>query len=113
MLAHGAGVTTSRLPTAVKWAQDGFVALDFNANGLPNAQPREFYAALQAGELKEYYLQGRESRDTMYLRGIFSGCSGPSTPSPLSPSGTVSASSRSAAARAAVRPSPPVDSIRA
>lgn len=71
VLAHGAGVTTSRLPTAVKWAQDGFVALDFNANGLPNGQPREFYAALQAGELKEYYLQGRESRDTMCLRGIF------------------------------------------
>lgn len=71
VLAHGAGVTTSRLPTAAKWAQDGFVALDFNANGLPNGQPREFYTALQAGELKEYYLQGRESRDTMYLRGIF------------------------------------------
>lgn len=71
VLAHGAGVTTSRLSHAAKWAQDGFVALDFNANGVPNAQPREFYAALQAGELKEYYLQGRESRDTMYLRGIF------------------------------------------
>ncbi|MBI5768696.1 MAG: acetylxylan esterase [Verrucomicrobia bacterium] len=70
-LCHGAGVTTSRLASAVKWAQDGFVALDFNANGLPNGQPREFYAALQAGELKEYYLQGRESRETMYLRGIF------------------------------------------
>lgn len=71
VLAHGAGVTTSRLPNAVKWARDGFVALDFNANGLPNGQPREFYAALQTGELKEYYLQGRESRETMYLRGIF------------------------------------------
>ncbi len=71
VLAHGAGVTTSRLPNAAKWAKDGFVALDFNANGLLNGQPREFYAALQAGELKEYYLQGRESRDTMYLRGIF------------------------------------------
>ncbi len=71
VLAHGSGVTTSRLPIAAKWAKDGFVALDFNANGLPNGQPREFYAALQAGELKEYYLQGRESRDTMYLRGIF------------------------------------------
>jgi len=71
VLAHGAGVTTSRLPNAAKWAKDGFVALDFNANGLPNGQPREFYAALQTGELKEYYLQGRESRDTMYLRGIF------------------------------------------
>ena len=70
VLAHGSGVTTSRLPTAVKWAKDGFVALDFNANGLPNGQPREFYAALQTGELKEYYLRGRESRDTMYLRGI-------------------------------------------
>lgn len=71
VLAHGSGVTTSRLPNAAKWAKDGFVALDFNANGLPNGQPREFYAALQTGGLKEYYLQGRESRDTMYLRGIF------------------------------------------
>lgn len=71
VLCHGAGVTTSRLTTAVAWAKDGLVALDFNANGLPNGQPREFYAALQAGELKEYYLQGRESRETMYLRGIF------------------------------------------
>lgn len=71
VLAHGSGVTTSRLPIAAKWAKDGFVALDFNANGLPNGQPREFYAALQAGELKEYYLQGRDSRDAMYLRGIF------------------------------------------
>lgn len=71
VLCHGAGVTTSRLSTAVAWAKDGFLALDFNANGLPNGRPREFYAALQAGELKEYYLQGRESRDTMYLRGIF------------------------------------------
>jgi cephalosporin-C deacetylase-like acetyl esterase len=71
VLCHGAGVTTSRLSTAVAWAKDGLVALDFNANGLPNGQPREFYAALQAGELKEYYLQGRASRETMYLRGIF------------------------------------------
>lgn len=71
VLCHGAGVTTSRLSTAVAWAKDGFLALDFNANGLPNGRPREFYAALQAGELKEYYLQGRESRETMYLRGIF------------------------------------------
>lgn len=70
VLAHGSGVTTARLPAAVKWAKDGFVVLDFNANGLPNGQPREFYAGLQTGELKEYYLQGRESRDTMYLRGI-------------------------------------------
>jgi cephalosporin-C deacetylase len=71
VLAHGAGVTTSNLVRAVAWAKDGFLALDFNANGLPNAQPREFYAALQTGELKEYYLQGRDSREAMYLRGIF------------------------------------------
>lgn len=70
VLCHGAGVTTSRLATAAAWAKDGFVALDFNAHGLPNAQSREFYATLQSGELKEYYLQGRESRETMYLRGI-------------------------------------------
>lgn len=70
VLAHGAGVTTSNLGRAVAWAKDGFVALDFNANGLPNGQPREYYAALQTGELKEYYLQGRESRDEIYLRSI-------------------------------------------
>ncbi|MBI5689617.1 MAG: acetylxylan esterase [Verrucomicrobia bacterium] len=71
VLCHGAGVTTARLSIAVAWAKDGFVALDFNAHGLPNGRPREFYAALQAGELKEYYLQGRGSRETMYLRGVF------------------------------------------
>jgi len=70
VLCHGAGVTTSRLATAVAWARDGLLALDFNAHGLPNAQPRDFYATLQSGELKDYYLQGRESRETMYLRGI-------------------------------------------
>src|SRR5688500_16387802 len=71
VIAHGSGVTTSNLTRAIAWAKDGFLALDFNAHGLPNAQPKEFYAALQAGELKEYYLQGRDSRDAMYLRGIF------------------------------------------
>lgn len=70
VLCHGAGVTSSRLATAVAWARDGLLALDFNAHGLPNAQPRDFYATLQSGELKDYYLQGRESRETMYLRGI-------------------------------------------
>lgn len=71
VLGHGAGVTGARLAVVARWAKDGFVALDFNANGLPNEQPREFYAGLQNGELKQYYLQGLQTRETAYLRTVF------------------------------------------
>ncbi|MDI1248304.1 MAG: acetylxylan esterase [Lacunisphaera sp.] len=71
VLTHGAGVVKSRLSRAAECARDGFVALDFNANGLPNDQPPEFYAELRSGRLKEYYLKGRDHREEMYLRGIF------------------------------------------
>lgn len=71
VLTHGAGVAKSRLSHAVAFARDGFVALDFNANGLPNDRPAEFYNELRNGRLRQYYLQGRDDRETMYLRGIF------------------------------------------
>lgn len=71
VLTHGAGVAKSRLSRAAECARDGFVALDFNANGLPNDQPPEFYAELRTGRLKQYYLKGRDDREEMYLRGIF------------------------------------------
>ena len=71
VLTHGAGVASSRLPTATKWAQDGFLALDFGAHGLPNGQPREFYAALLRGELKDYFWKGRDSRDAIFFRELY------------------------------------------
>jgi len=73
VLTHGAGVASSRLSVAAKWAADGLLALDFNAHGLPNGQPPAFYAELYRGELKDYFWKGRASREdtffhTLYLR---------------------------------------------
>ena len=73
VLTHGAGVASSRLSTAALWAKDGLLALDFNAHGLPNDKPKDFYAQLYGGELKDYFWKGRDSREntffhTLYLR---------------------------------------------
>lgn len=71
VLCHGAGVYSSRLSLTAEWAREGFVALDFNAHGLPNAQPREFYADLYKGELEKYYLKNPESRESIFFLGLF------------------------------------------
>ena len=73
VLTHGSGVASSRLSIAALWAKEGLLALDFNAHGLPNGQPPDFYAQLSSGRLKEYYWKGRDSREdtffhTLYLR---------------------------------------------
>jgi cephalosporin-C deacetylase-like acetyl esterase len=36
-----------------------------------NSQPEEYYANLENGELKEYYIQGLENRDEFYFRGMY------------------------------------------
>jgi cephalosporin-C deacetylase len=71
LTVHGAGVRNSSLGGAVGWAKQGLLALDINAHGLPNGKPDKFYADLAAGELKDYRTRGRESRDTVYFRGMF------------------------------------------
>lgn len=71
VLCHGAGVASSRLKIAAEWAKEGFLALDFNAHGLPNGQPSEFYANLYKGELEKYYLKNPESRDTIFFLGLY------------------------------------------
>ncbi len=71
VLTHGAGVASSRLSIAAKWAADGLLALDFNAHGLPNGKPKEFYDGLIHGELKEYFWKGRDSRDDIFFRTLF------------------------------------------
>ncbi|MEZ6131666.1 MAG: acetylxylan esterase [Planctomycetaceae bacterium] len=68
---HGAGVRTSSLNNAVKGAKAGMLSLDINAHGLPNGKPAEFYAEQNAGPLNNYRHAGRESRDTIYFRGMF------------------------------------------
>ncbi|MCX6968105.1 MAG: acetylxylan esterase [Verrucomicrobia bacterium] len=71
VLLHGAGVASSRLSAAAAWAKDGFVALDFNAHGLPSGKPQEFYSNLYKTELAKYYLKNPESRDTIFFHGLF------------------------------------------
>jgi cephalosporin-C deacetylase len=68
---HGAGVRSSSLGNAVKGAQAGMLSLDINAHGIPNGKPGEFYAELSGGPLRNYRHAGRESRDTIYFRGMF------------------------------------------
>lgn len=71
LLVHGAGVRSASLGGAVGWAKQNFLALDINAHGLPNGQPDKFYTDAAAGDLKDYRTRGRESRDTIYFRGMF------------------------------------------
>lgn len=69
-LPHGAGVRSSLLGRTIEWAEDGYLAMDFNAHGLPNGQPEAYYTELSNGEYKDYTHRGRESRETMYLGNI-------------------------------------------
>lgn len=71
LLVHGAGVRSSGLGGAAGWAQKGLLALDINAHGIPNGKPEQFYTDLRNGELKDYSRRGRESRETIYFRGMF------------------------------------------
>ena len=71
LTVHGAGVRSSSLGGSGGWAAQGFLALDINAHGLPNGEKEEFYKALADGELKDYRVRGRESRDTVYFQGMF------------------------------------------
>ena len=71
LTVHGAGVRSSSLGGAVGWAKQNFLALDINAHGLPNGREDEFYKAVSDGDLKDYRTRGRESRETVYFRGMF------------------------------------------
>ncbi len=70
LTVHGAGVRSSSLGGAASWAQKGLLALDINAHGIPNGKPEQFYTDLRDGKLKDYSRRGRESRDTIYSRGM-------------------------------------------
>ncbi|MEQ2007731.1 MAG: acetylxylan esterase [Limisphaerales bacterium] len=71
LTVHGAGVVSSSLSGASSWAEKGFLALDMNAHGIQNGQPKQFYTDLANGALKDYRARGRESRDTIYFHDMF------------------------------------------
>lgn len=72
VLCHGAGVASSRLSVAVKWAEEGLIAIDFNVHGLPNGQSSEYYQNLgnKGGELFQYYYKGTYDRDSVFFRKV-------------------------------------------
>lgn len=71
LFVPGAGVRTANLDGMASWAGSGLLVAEINAHGIPNGQPPAFYAALDAGELKDYRTRGRESRDTYYFQGVY------------------------------------------
>jgi cephalosporin-C deacetylase-like acetyl esterase len=68
---HGAGVRSANPVGPVGWAEQGLLAMDINAHGIPNGKPAEFYTDLTNGALKDYRYAGRESRETCYFLGMF------------------------------------------
>jgi cephalosporin-C deacetylase-like acetyl esterase len=71
LYVHGAGVQSSEVIAVSKYAQQGFINIDLNAHGIPNGKPAEFYSALAEGELKDYRLRGKESRETFYFLNMY------------------------------------------
>ena len=64
---NGAGVKSSRAWWAVSWAKEGLCVLDFNVHGLPNGESDSYYADLENGPMFEYFLFGRDDRDSMFF----------------------------------------------
>jgi cephalosporin-C deacetylase-like acetyl esterase len=55
-------------------AAQGFLALDINAHAIENGKPDQYYKDMDAGALKGYPYQGRESRDTCYFLRMYLSC---------------------------------------
>ncbi|HIM29731.1 MAG TPA: acetylxylan esterase [Planctomycetes bacterium] len=68
---HGAGVRSSSLANAMTGAQAGMLSMDINAHGIANGMPPQYYKDQIAGPLKNYRHAGRESRETIYFRGMY------------------------------------------
>jgi cephalosporin-C deacetylase-like acetyl esterase len=69
---HGAGVRSSNLNGAA-WTALGYkaLAMDLNANGLPNGRPDAYYKELDNTVLKDYPHQGNTDREKCYFLGMF------------------------------------------
>ncbi len=67
---HAAGVRASQLASAVEGARLGMLAFDFNAHGIADDMPEDFYAVM-ARELAGYQHRGKESRESWYMLGVY------------------------------------------
>ena len=66
---HAAGVRSSGIPS--NHANTGYLAFDFNAHGIEDGRPKEFYRKMRNTELKEYWRSGVGDRKTLYFHGMF------------------------------------------
>ncbi|MBN1670209.1 MAG: acetylxylan esterase [Kiritimatiellae bacterium] len=71
LFPHAAGVRSSGRGGPETWAGRGALAMDFNAHGIPNGEPPEYYQALAQGELKGYPRRGGETPESFYFYGMF------------------------------------------
>jgi cephalosporin-C deacetylase len=75
LLVHAAGVKgswcLSEPENAMKYAKMGTLCFDLNAHGMLNGQPESYYADLEQGELRNYFMQGLTSREDFYFRGMY------------------------------------------
>lgn len=71
LFVPGAGVRSANLDSMAGWAAAGMIVAEINAHGIANGETRDYYAALDAGELSDYRKRGRESRDTFYFQGVY------------------------------------------
>jgi len=75
LLVHAAGVKgswcRSEPGNAMNYAKKGTLCFDLNAHGMLNGQPESYYADLENGELKGYWLKGITNRDEVYFRGMY------------------------------------------
>ncbi|MCE5230349.1 acetylxylan esterase [bacterium] len=72
LYTHGSGVvgSTIRSPFICNGTLSS-IAFDINAHGIDDGQPKSYYDALDAGELKYYRTEGWDSRDTVYFRLMY------------------------------------------
>ncbi|MGE5406628.1 MAG: acetylxylan esterase [Methanosarcina sp.] len=75
LFVHAAGVKgswcRSEPGNAMKYAKMGAICLDLNAHGMLNGQSEQYYSDLEEGELKNYFMQGIESREDYYFHGMY------------------------------------------
>jgi cephalosporin-C deacetylase len=75
LLVHAAGVKgswcRSEPKNALNYAKMGALCFDLNAHGMLNGQPESYYAGLETGELRNYYLKGVTNKNEFYFRGMY------------------------------------------
>lgn len=68
---HGAGVSSARTGRIEEYVNEGFIAMDINAHGIPNGMDSQVYADMYKNELLNYRHWGKENQYTCYFTGMF------------------------------------------